>query len=194
MGFDLVSQAPDWTVTVFRPDEKTIKSLSLKEFENSGMIPQLLQTSRPRYVPSNAPPHAFKYLGYEAKRVTNIYQTQEYLNLKNVAPQEVERIVYAAYRLPTGGGIPLRYISVSDSRDFFSGRDKRGQKETNLSTSSLKKILVPASFFMAPKNYRTVSQMQDVAVSSKTRAQSVDFQNVFEIANPERLKARVPAK
>jgi hypothetical protein len=194
MGFALVSRAPDWTVTVFRDDDKTIKSLRLKQFESMGMMPQFLQTSRPRMVPSAAAPFSFKFYGFDARRVTNPYQTQEYLTLPGVAAPQVERIVFAAYRLPTGGGLPVRYIGTASNRDFFSGKDVRGQKQTNLTTSSAKHVMVSPDLFTAPKNYRTASMMQEVAVSSRTRAQSADFQNVFDIANPKKIEQGKPAK
>jgi len=194
MGFAVVASAPDWKVTVYRDDDKAIKSVSLKEFDNTGMMPQCLQTSRPRFVPSPAPPYSFKYYGLDAKRVVNIYQTQEYLNLKGLAAPQVERIVFAAYRLPTGGGLPLRYIGTVGNRDYFSGKDLRGQRENSLTTSSVKRVSVARDFFAAPKNYHPASIMQEVVVSSRTRDQTVDFQNVFEIANPKKIGENKPGK
>jgi hypothetical protein len=184
MGFCLVANAPDWTVTVYRDDDKAIKSLSLKEFDNAGMMPQYLQTSRPRFVPSTARPYNFKFYGLDAKRVSNKYQTQEYLPIQGIASPQVERIVFAAYRLPTGGGLPLRYIGTIANRDYFTGKDQRGQRENSLTTSSLRHVIVARDFFAPPANYHQAKLMQDVVVSAKTRAQSSDFQNVFDIANP----------
>jgi len=180
LNFALVASAPSWDVTVFRDDDKKYKRLPLKDFDIAGLMPQFVQTFRPRVVPSAAPPYNFKFYGFPAKRVTNKFQNHEYMLISSIAAPQAERIVFAAYRLPTGWGLPLRYIGTSDTRDFIGGIDKKGYREMALKTTSAKEIYVSADFFNPPKNYSPVKNMQEVVVSNQGREQSEEFQTIFQ--------------
>ncbi|MBS2009299.1 MAG: hypothetical protein JST01_19755 [Cyanobacteria bacterium SZAS TMP-1] len=180
LQFALVARAPDWDVTVFRDDDKKFKRLSLKVFDIAGLMPQFVQSFRPRIVPSDAPPYEFKFFGFPARRVVNKYQNHEYIPIAGLAAPEAERVVFASYRLPTGGGLPLRYIGTAATRDFIGGINDIGHRDVALTTQTARTVFVTADFFAAPKNYKAARDMQEVVVSSQNREQSADFQNMFQ--------------
>jgi len=180
LNWALVAREPKWDVTVFRNDDKKYKRLPLKDFDIAGLMPQFVQTFRPRTVPSAAPPYEFKFFGFPARRVVNQYQNHEYLVITSIAAPQAERIVFASYRLPTGFGLPLRYIGTSDTRDFIGGIDKKGYREQALKTTSAKEVYVSPDFFSPPKNYTQVKNMQEVVVSNQGREQSEEFQTIFQ--------------
>jgi len=192
LNWALVAREPNWDVTVFRDDDKKYKRLPLKDFDIAGLMPQFVQTFRPRAVPSAAPPYAFKFFGFPARRVVNQYQNHEYMVITSIAAPQAERIVFASYRLPTGFGLPLRYIGTSDTRDFIGGIDKKGYREQALKTTSAKEVYVSPDFFIPPKNYTPVKNMQEVVVSNQGREQSEEFQTIFQ--GEDRAAAKPVAK
>jgi hypothetical protein len=183
MHFSLVASAPDWTVTVFRADDKVIKSESLKQFTNTGLVSEIVLSERPRILQSTAPPYPFKYYGLDARRVTNTKASLEYLAPGEMIAPAVEKIVFAIYRMPTGGGIPLHFIEREAGRDFITGMKMNGNYEVCLKTISAKTIWVPRTFFAVPNNYRQAKDMQEVLTSASIRSQSADFENLLEPAH-----------
>ena len=183
LRFDLVSSAPEWKVSVFRQDDKVAMTMPLQQFDNVGLMPQFVQSSRARFVSNSAHPYTFKYFGFEAKRNASRFQRQEFLPIKGLAAPQVERIIFDAYRLPTNGGLLLRYVGTRDSRDFVTGIDERGHLETNLTTQKIKSVTVDQSFFDTPPNYRQVKNIQEVTVGQRGHQDTLDFENIFDRNN-----------
>jgi hypothetical protein len=98
LKFKLVAKAPDWRVTIFRDDDKTYFSESLKEFQGSGLFSGFVMFLKSRYL-SNAryKKSNIKFLGRDAIHWAGKGQTLICLPFASLAP-EAETIVLAAYK------------------------------------------------------------------------------------------------
>jgi hypothetical protein len=190
MRFTLVASAPTWNVSVFRNDDKVIKTQSYKRFTASGLVSEMVLSVRPHFLQSEAQPYHFKYYGFDARRVVNHADALEYLPPGGVITPEIANIVGASFRFPDGMGLCLHFMEASQGRDFITGMDTNGQKEICLSTSSIKWTWVPKDFFDAPRGYKETRDMQQVVTSSKIRDQSADFQNLLDSSEKSKAGAR----
>jgi hypothetical protein len=180
MHFRLVAAAPDWTVHIYRDDDKIIKSMSIEQFDSAGLMPQFVQTSRAKFIPTSAKPYEFKFFGFDARRIVNIYQTQEYLPIQGLVAPQVERIVFAAYRLPSNGGLLLKYIGTAANHDYIAGLDQRGRKEVCLTTSKATRLTVDDKFYMAPGHYKQARILQEVVVGKQGKDRGNAFQYMLD--------------
>ena len=181
LKFVLVAKAPDWRVTVFRNDDKTYFSQSLKDFQNTGLVSGFVMIERPRKLSSAAfAKSSFKFCGYDILRWTGRNSTFKYLPLGNIAPQ-VESIIFAAYKVPTNGGLPITYMKSQSGRDYTNGISEEGHLETLLDTSKIESVADDPKLFIAPSGYKQAKSVGVVFVGSAARNASGDFQNLFEM-------------
>ena len=94
------------------------------------------------------------------------------MKLDGVASPPIEKIMYATYKLPTNGGIPLTHIGTHDRADFITGMQNRGKRELNLDTSKIEKVSVAPSFFSPPSGFKKAASMRDVVSGNANRQQS----------------------
>lgn len=181
LKFVLVAKAPDWRVTVFRNDDKTYFSQSLKDFQNTGLVSGFVMVERPRYLSSrDFSRSSFKFCGYDIFRWTGRNSTFKYLPLGNVAPQ-VESIIFAAYKVPTNGGLPVTYVKSQSGRDYTTGISEEGHLETLLDTSKIESVTDDPKLFVPPSGYKKAKSVGVVFVGASARNESGDFQNLFEM-------------
>ena len=181
LKFVLVAKAPDWRVTVFRNDDKTYFSQSLKDFQNTGLVSGFVMIERPRKLNSaDFAKSSFKFCGYDILRWTGRNSTFKYLPLGNIAPQ-VESIIFAAYKVPTNGGLPVTYIKAQSGRDYTTGISEEGHLETLLDTTKIEPAVDDPKLFIAPSGYKQAESVRVVFVGSAARNESGDFQNLFEM-------------
>ncbi len=181
LKFVLVAKAPDWRVTIFRNDDKTYFSQSLKDFQNTGLVSGFVMIERPRKLSSaDFAKSSFKFCGYDILRWTGRNSTFKYLPLGNIAPQ-VESIIFAAYKVPTNGGLPVTYVKSQSGRDYTNGISEEGHLETLLDTSKIESVADDPKLFIAPSGYKQAKSVGVVFVGSAARNASGDFQNLFEM-------------
>lgn len=181
LKFVLVAKAPDWRVTVFRNDDKTYFSQSLKDFAKTGLVSGFVMVERPRMLKAGEfTRSSFKFCGYDIQRWTGRNSTFKYLALDDVAPQ-VENIIFAAYKVPTNGGLPVTYIKAQSGRDYTTGISEEGHLETLLDTTKIEPAVDDAKLFIAPSGYKQAESVGVVFVGSAARNESGDFQNLFEM-------------
>ena len=179
--FIVVARAPDWRINIFRNDDKTYFSESLKEFEETGLVSDFLVTRRDRYLdPRDFRSTPIKFLGAPAMRVTGRRRALKFMPLEKGAAQQVEQVIHSAYKLPTDGGLPLEETDTIDHPDFISGAGNKGRRETELSTSSINQVTVAADIFALPKNYVKAKSVREVVAGSDVRKESVDAQDLFD--------------
>jgi hypothetical protein len=184
LKFTLVAKAPDWRVTIFRNDDKTYFSESLKEFESSGLFSGFVMLPPGKHLrPTGFSRSAFNFCGREAICMTSRKATLKYMPLGIVAP-EAESIVYAAYKTPTNGGLPLVYVKAHGGKDYTSAASQHGRLENIIDTSKIETIEDNAKFYTAPSGYKLVKSLGLVFAGSSVRNDSVDFQNLFDMKLP----------
>lgn len=182
LGFTLVARAPVWRVYVFRADEKIYLTLSLKQFEASGLVNDLLVKTQDRQV--NGRRSTFDFFGKKLVRVTAGSSHLDYLPIRGVTTRNVERVVYAAYKCGTCGGIPIRLTRRPGKRSWIGLDDDH--RKTILDTKSLESVTVPSSLFDPPKGYRPATSMIAVVSGNKAKSQDHNLMDLLEAGERKR--------
>ena len=180
MHFSLVARSPDWTVTVFRDDDKKYIKRTFAQFIAGGLVSQFMFKNENRKF---GQPGLFKDKKIDAVTVkefkTNKFDCQ-YIPLGKMNTPQLEEILFAFYRSPTNGGIPVAYSKTREGRDWMTGLDRTGDKKMILSTSNAEQTKVAPSIFDPPKNYKLATAMQDVLMSKENRAASDDADQIID--------------
>ncbi len=179
--FVLVAKAPDWKVTVFRKDDRIFYSCTLKEFLEGGLVSQYLITRKERDVRGNEEQSRLVVAGVHARRVLTPHMVCEYLPSQTLVAPQVESILYETLRMPTCGGIALRWVQMKQGKDWMTGLDESGEQHIMLSTQSAAETLVPSNVYDAPAGYKLSKSLREVLISNETRASSTDAKDLFEI-------------
>jgi hypothetical protein len=186
--FILVSKAPDWRVTVYRNDDKTYFSEDLKEFEDTALTSEFLMSHRPRFEKDKVfRKTPMQIDGFTVLRMTNPVQAHKYMPLKPGSAQQVELVIYSAYKMTTFGGLPIEQTGRSSGKDFISGEGK-DRPRVYLSTSAIKTVKVPPEFFQPPKGFKKAASLREVVAGNDTRAESKDAQELFETGRDKSSK------
>jgi hypothetical protein len=180
MKYSLVARSPDWKVIVFRDDDKTFISNSLPQFEKTGLISDFVVKKYPRTI-GGAPTRTGKIGGLTTRISSERFAELESLTLKNIASQPVEAILYEAYKLPTNGGIPIRYTKIMRGSNPMFGPSLKGTRVNYLTTSRVEHIDAPSKLFEPPRGYTRCKSVQEVLLSKISREASGDFDELFEI-------------
>lgn len=184
LKFILVAKAPDWRVTIYRNDDKTYFSESLKEFESTGLFSGFVMLPPGKHLRSTGYTRSsFNFCGREVIRMTGSKATLKYMPLGNVAP-EVESIVYAAYKTPTNGGLPLVYVKAHSGKDYTTGASQEGQLEKIIDTTRIETIEDNQKLYTVPSGLKLAKSLGLVFAGSSVRNDSVDFQNLFDMKLP----------
>lgn len=184
LKFKLVAKAPDWRVTIFRDDDKTYFSESLKEFQGSGLFSGFVMFLKSRYLsPVRYKKANIKFLGRDAIHWTGKGQTLICLPYTRLAP-EAEKIVLAAYKIPTNGCLPLECIKAQRGNDYTSGASQDGDVETILDTTKIETIADSPKLYTAPSGYKLAKSLGVVFAGASVRDDSVEFQNLFDMKLP----------
>lgn len=186
MKYSLVASSPKWKVVVFRDDDKTFISQSLQHFEKTGLISELVVKKYPRTIGTQAGVRTGKIGDLTTLIATEPFAQLESLPLKNIATEPVEAILYAAYKLSTNGGIPIRYTKVF--KGTKRGLNVRGSRRDYLVTTRIEHIDVSKQLFESPRGYTRCNSVQEVLLSKISREASGDFDELFEIK--DRTKGR----
>jgi hypothetical protein len=181
LKYTLVAKAPDWRVTIYRDDDKTYFSESLSEFVSTGLFSGFVLLQKERLLKaSNFTKSSIKFLGRDAVSWTRPHQTLKCLMVTNLAP-EAEKIIWAAYKTPTNGGLPLVFIKAQSGKDYTSGANQEGHMETILNTTKIENIDSNPRLFEAPSGYKLAKSLGVVFAGSAVRHDSVDFQSLFDM-------------
>ncbi len=175
LGFTLVAKAPDWKITVFRKDDKTFYSESLRELENTGLVSDFLFTRQERMVdPNHFRLSTMKFGNFDVDRLTSIESTIKALKLKPYGPPQIERIIYAVYKYPTNGGIPITFSSAHFGSDYISGISNKGRTEKFLDTTKISNVMVAPSMFLPPAGLKKAGSLREVVSGNSGRTETQD--------------------
>jgi nickel/cobalt transporter (NiCoT) family protein len=176
--FVLVAHAPDWRVSVFRTDEKKFFSEGLEEFVGTGLVNNYLIAEKPmdfeKYKPYKS---TVPFCKYPVQQIRTGWCTLLTIPLTRYAyRQQLEAIDYAANRMPTSGGIAVKFHARSDNKDFFAGDRKKGVfDETYISTEKISAVEVPVSTFEVPKGFTKAASIREVVSGANVRQESEAF-------------------
>lgn len=176
MFYSLVASSPSWDVTVFRDDDKTYLKQSLSDFESSGLVNNFVVNKQARIFGRNIPESLAKLNGFTIKQIIVGPHLYQYLPLGNIVPKQAERILYAAYKLPTNNGIPIKLIKHRTGLDWMTGINDPGSQKVLIDTYKIDKITVSPDIFKAPEHYKLSASMQEVLMSKVSRDASGDLE------------------
>ncbi|MBP9092008.1 hypothetical protein KBI23_13360 [bacterium] len=183
LKYTVVAKAPDWRVTVFRNDDKSYYSQSLKEFEQAGLLSGFVLVIRDRNIVDKRNEKfrvtTFDFYGQKIVRMTGKEKMLKYMPLKQNVP-ELERLDYAIFKQPTNGGIAIGYQTTHGGRDYITGMNNAGRRQIHLETSKIEEIDVSPSFFKAPSGYKLAKSIGEVVTAANTRAEDADYQELFD--------------
>lgn len=181
LKFILVASAPDWKVTIFRHDDKTYITQSWQEFSNSGLVSGFVMLPQDRHmVKSIFRKSTYDLCGQKVIRLTSPRTTLKYLPREDL-PEPAELILLAAYKTPTNGGIPIGFVRAHSGKDYVTGMSQEGQLETILDTSTISLTDYNPKLFSPPSGYKQVKSVGEVVTGSSVRAESGEFQDLFDI-------------
>lgn len=184
LKFKLVAKAPDWRVTIFRDDDRTYFSESLKEFQGSGLFSGFVMFLKSRYLSAARYKKSnIKFLGRDAFLWTGKGQKLKCLPFANLAP-EAETIILAAYKTPTNGCLPLACVKAQSGKDYTTGASREGELETILDTTKIESIEDNPKFYTVPSGYKLAKSLGLVFAGASVRDDSVEFQNLFDMKLP----------
>lgn len=186
LGFVLVSKAPDWQVTVFRNDDKTYFTQSFKSFCESGMISGFIMKPTERIVGSPAKALTTKMLNMNVNSIVEENCSLKYLKRGVDFAEQSERIIHAAYKIPTNGGIPVYYVKRYDSKDLLSGVQSKYRSETLLNTSKIQVVQCPDNIFNAPTGYKLAKSVLETITGDSTRSSDAAFKELLEMGEGRR--------
>ncbi len=179
LRYILVAKAPDWKVTVYRPDDKTYFTQGIDLFRDTGLMSDLLIGRKDRFMRGKIYRHSkMKIDNFGIERLTSSWCTIKYMERGDIAEQ-VEWILYAAYKQPTNGGIPIFFDSVKISADFVTGMKGGGRHETTLDTTKITKVSVSPSTFTMPRGLRKAQSIRDVVAGSAAKREVEESDALF---------------
>jgi hypothetical protein len=188
--FILVAKAPDWTINVYREDEKKYFTESIKELTSTGLVNSYLVSdkalNKERFRPIRS---TMKFCDYEIWRYSCGPATLKVLPMTGY-PGQLEPIVHSAMKMPTEGGLVLDYRALDTSKDFFgAGKTFIGGTQIYFSTRSMAARKVPADFFNLPKGYKKAASLREVVAGENVRKDSEEFLIDSE-ASPTKTKTK----
>ncbi len=179
LRYILVAKAPDWKVTVYRPDDKTYFTQGIEIFRDTGLMSDLLIGRKDRVMRGKIYRHSkMKLDNFDIERLTSAWCTIKYMERGDIAEQ-VEWILYAAYKQPTNGGIPIFFDSAKISADFVTGMKGGGRHETTLDTTKITKVSVSPSIFTVPTGLKKAQSIRDVVAGSAAKREVEESDALF---------------
>jgi hypothetical protein len=179
--FVLVAKAPDWKVTVFRNDDKIYYTSTLKKFLEGGLVSQMLFGRKAIDFQGSPGSSKLVIAGVHSKCLSTRWALCEYLPAQSLVAPQVESILYESLRMPTNGGIALRWVQSKEGKDWLTGLDQGGAQQIGLSTQSATQTLVSDNIFDAPSGYNLAKSQREVLISKASRDSSDDAKDLFEI-------------
>ena len=180
LKFTLIASAPDWQITVFRDDDKTYYIESLDSLASTGLWADILVKRHERIWNSPTRAANVKFMQFISKRISAGGQVLEYLPTQGLTAPQVAEILYAIYKTPINGGIPLYFSKRINGVDWISQMKENDLHREILRTNGAKTISVSSSIFKCPSGYRRVKAMQEVLCSLASRNSCDDFGDIFE--------------
>ncbi|MBS2003959.1 MAG: hypothetical protein JST44_20815 [Cyanobacteria bacterium SZAS LIN-5] len=179
--FVLVARAPDWKVTVYRNDDKIYYTCPLETFLDGGMVSQFLVGRKGEFINGGSNETlSTTVAGVHVKRCRGSIALCEYLPAEKLVAPQVVRILYETFRMPTNGGVTLRFMQIKQGTDWMTGLKDSGLQKM-LSTQSAKMVSVPVSIFDPPTGYKRSKSLREVLISKESRDSSTDAKDLFEI-------------
>lgn len=162
--FTLVSKAPEWNVTAYREDDKLYCTQPLGDFYDQGLFSNLVFVQKERMAARGFKPSKDTLSGFAIKRYKWANVVLRCLPLRGIAAPPAERILYAAYKVPTDGQIPISFEVVLTGNDWMTHLSEEGMHRAFLKTQKISKRSVAASEFDIPAGFAKEKSMTRIVI------------------------------
>jgi len=188
MKYSLVAASPQWNVTIFRDDDHTFVSQSLKQLEKNGIVSSFV-FNRPERNENPTGPHRTPKIGdMKVEQIMGVREVFAYLPIEGITVPPVQRIIHETYKMPTDGGIPVKFSKSLRGAETLTGMNLTGTIRVYLSTTNIEKIKVSPDIFQPPVGYKLAKSMQEVLLSKNSRDASEDLDQMFDIGTNKTKK------
>ncbi|MBA3855901.1 MAG: hypothetical protein C0507_03230 [Cyanobacteria bacterium PR.3.49] len=170
LGYQLVSKAPDWNVSIFRNDDKVICTLTRNQYYKQQAVH-----------PDNLRINKFPVVGKEELlgTKTTVYRGPHHddwvATFKDV-PVEVYDLITAYYKTPPVDGVVLKSykppVKGPKKTKLASMWLDEHESGTRLTASKLKELPYNAADFAIPKDFRKVMDVKAVTTSIEGRREA----------------------
>lgn len=178
-NFIVVARPPQWKVTVYRSDDKTYCLQNLKTFREAGLVTGLLMGFKEHVILKGAVPRDIKFQGFKALRLRSQKFEIDYMLLPVNLARQVELLIYALYKLPTQGGIPLRYQTNTIKHDLVMEGSNKFASRVYIKTNKITRKMVSETLFDPPENYKRVKYMGAVIINRQRRTAGADLEGLM---------------
>jgi hypothetical protein len=181
LKFTLVAKAPEWRVYVYRLDDKTYFSQSLKEFEQNGLMSNFcFPFKNAMFTGKRYTSEALTIDGFKVIQLIARGEKLRYMDIVTL-PLEVKKIMYASYKVPTNGGIPVQYVYHVSGVDVVTGMDRKNEIENALDTTTIKRVKVSQQEFELPPGLTSIHSMREVVAGNNTRNRDDDMKALLRM-------------
>jgi hypothetical protein len=181
LKFVLVAKAPEWRVYVYRLDDKTYFSQSLKEFEQNGLMSNFCFPFKPAmFTGKRCTSETLSINGFKVVQLIARGEKLRYMDIVTL-PIEVKKILYASYKMPTNGGIPVQYVYHVSGVDVVTGLDRKNEIENALDTTTMKRVKVSKQEFELPTGLTAINSMREVVAGNNTRNRDDDIKALLRM-------------
>jgi hypothetical protein len=179
LHFSFISKAPTWDIVVFRTDDRLYHKQPFAEFCDQGLYSNIVMTMHDRMLPKGGKRNKGQISGFTVQQVS--WPTVKFaaLDSKGYAPQ-VERVLHAAYRVPTEGQIPIKYEVVLSGRDWMTNLSEQGLRRSMLSTRKISRQNIPASEFQVPTGLALSKSVTRIVVGSTKKMEDTGVNVLFD--------------
>jgi len=188
MKYSLVAASPLWNVTIFRDDDHTYVSQSLQQLEKSGIVSSFV-FNRPERNEHQTGQHRTSKIGdMQIEQIMGVREVFAYLPMEGITVPPVLRIIHETYKMPTDGGIPVKFSKSLRGSEALTGMNLTGTIRVYLSTTNIEKIKVSSEIFQPPAGYKLAKSMQEVLLSKNSRDASEDLDQMFDVGTNKAKK------
>lgn len=181
LKFTLVAKAPEWRIYVYRLDDKTYFSQSLKAFEQSGLMSNFCFPFKPAmFTGKRCTSETLTIDGFKVIQLIARGEKLRYMDIVTL-PLAVKKILYASYKMPTNGGIPVQYMYHVSGVDLVTGMNRKNEIETVLDTATIKQVKVSQHEFELPPGLTAINSMREVVAGNNTRNRDDDIKALLRM-------------
>lgn len=181
--FSLVSKAPKWDVTVYRTDDKRYCTQPLKVFCDQGLFSNIVMTQEDTMPPRHARRGTGKLSGFTLQRFWWHRVVFDCLDSKEYAQPEAERILHAAYKVPTAGRIPIKFDRILSGKDWMTNLSEEGIRREFLSTQKISHERVPAAEFDLPLGMTREKSVTRIVVGTNKQLREGGVDALFNLGH-----------
>ncbi|MCC7531086.1 MAG: hypothetical protein IT342_21390 [Candidatus Melainabacteria bacterium] len=177
--FTLISRAPKWQVTAFRPEDRISFTQSFDEFCDQGLFSNMVMPQRENTMQKGGAKLQLKVSGFPVEQIRTPSKMLKYLKNTNYAASQAAAFFHSAYKVPTEGHIPIEFELVLNGKDWMTNLSEKGQRRTVLETEKISLDNVPYTEFEIPRGSTQAKSMTRIIVGDTKKMKDTGIGDLF---------------